>query len=156
VRQKWSTNGVCESRLPANGANTNQWKCHNYLCGKRAIEKLTQYPHKNWEHPCQLSSKYFVIVSSIHTTTRSDDLSNCYFVSTLRLFLTQSSVDEKKAYFSGSLIWARDNLHRVNCSVSSCVVIFVNTVVDLFLLKGCLIVDIVIFCKTFYLDCLKL
>jgi hypothetical protein len=78
-----------------------------------------------------------------------------YVVSTLRLFLTQSSV-ENEAYFSNSHIWARDNPHRVNCSVSSCVVIVVDTVADLFLLKGCLIVDIVIFCKMFYRDCLKL
>jgi len=62
----------------------------------------------------------------------------------------------KEAYFSDIHIWTRDNPHRVNCSFSSCIVIAVDTVIDLFLLKGCLIVDIIIFCKMFYRVCLQL
>lgn len=80
-------------------------------------------------------------VSWIQTTNPKDILPNCYVVSTMQLFKHRVRWT-KEAYFRGSHIWARDNPRRVNCSVSSCVVIVMNTVVDHFLLKGCLLIDI--------------
>jgi hypothetical protein len=141
--KKWNINGVCECGLPRHSRDTSQWKCHKCICEKKkkSCWEAHTISHQNWENPSQRSSKYFVAVSCIQTTTPKDNLSNCFVVSTMRLFKHKVRWT-KESYFSGSHIWARDNPHRVNLSVSSYVVIVMDTVADLFLLKDCLLVVI--------------
>lgn len=65
VRQNWSTNSACKCGLSTDSTDTSQWKCHNYNCGKRAVEKLTQYPTRigNFPANCLRSTSWQSVAS---------------------------------------------------------------------------------------------
>lgn len=98
VRQNWHTNGACERVLPTDSTDTSQWKCHNCICGKRAVEKLTQYPTRIENIPanCLRSTSWQSVASiplleeTIYQTATS--WAHC------DSFLTQSFVDERSVF----------------------------------------------------------
>lgn len=66
--------GIYEGRLPSGSVDTSYWRCRN--CRREAH----MMSHKNWGHPNQGSSKYFMVISCIHTTTRGEHTSSWIIV----------------------------------------------------------------------------
>jgi len=98
VRPKWSSNGACECGLPTDSTDTSQWKCHNCICGKRAVEKLTQYPRRIENIPANcLRSTSWQSVTSIPLLEETvyQTATSCAHCDS---FSTQSSVDKRSVF----------------------------------------------------------
>jgi hypothetical protein len=123
--------GTCECRSPTDCTDTSQWRCNDCSCGTRAVEKLT---HEDWDYPNRESSKYFMTINCIHTTTRGAHIclqtivlygcnfANGYDINSLRMssFYTTFCGQTKRVLrmrdvvnVHKSHLWARDNPHAI-------------------------------------------
>lgn len=100
--------GLCATKLEyqrllwmwvADGhTDTTQWKCHNCICGKRAVENFTQYPTRIENIPvnCLRSTSWQSVASIplLEDTIYETATSWAHRDS----FLTQSSVDKRNVF----------------------------------------------------------